>query len=122
MYKTTKSAISMLLALMLVICVLPASGLGAVREAAELTAPDGYNANDYGKLAAFLEQTDEAGIKNGEKLSDNYDPALPKTWGDCFEWAEEDGELRIALVHIQKQDVVGTLDLSDCTALYVRLA
>ena len=42
---------------------------------------EGYNDHDYQKLVAFLEQTDEEGVKNGEKLSEDYDPNDPETWG-----------------------------------------
>ena len=30
--------------------------------------PDGYNDHDYQKMVAFFEQTDENGVRNGEKL------------------------------------------------------
>ncbi|MBR5714822.1 MAG: hypothetical protein IKX58_08620, partial [Clostridia bacterium] len=67
--------------------------------------PEGYNDHDYQKLVAFLEQTDYQGVKNGEKLSDNYDPNDPETWGTAywgnqsFQWIESDGELRIQRIY-----------------------
>ncbi|MBR3460618.1 MAG: hypothetical protein IKH21_07540, partial [Clostridia bacterium] len=47
---------------------------------ARYPTPEGYNDHDYQKLVAFLEQTDDEGVKNGEKLSENYDPNDPATW------------------------------------------
>ncbi len=80
--------------------------------------PEGYNDHDYQKLVAFLEQTDDEGVKNGEKLSDNYDPNDPTTWGSyLFEWIESDGELRIQIIDVRWRRLCGTLDVSGCTAL-----
>lgn len=45
--------------------------------------PDGYNDHDYQKMVAFFEQTDENGVRNGEKLSENYDPTDPGTWWEA---------------------------------------
>ena len=42
--------------------------------------PDGYNDHDYQKMVAFFEQTDENGVRNGEKLSENYDPTDSETY------------------------------------------
>ena len=36
--------------------------------------------DDAAKLAAFFELTDENGVRNGEKLFENYDPANKSTW------------------------------------------
>ena len=84
--------------------------------------PEGYNNHDYQKLVAFLEQTDDEGVKNGEKCSDNYDPNDPETWGTCyygqrFQWIELDGELRIQSIYVYSKRLCGTLDVSGCTAL-----
>ncbi|MBR5717668.1 MAG: leucine-rich repeat domain-containing protein, partial [Clostridia bacterium] len=85
--------------------------------------PEGYNDNDYQKLVAFLEQTDEEGVKNGEKLSENYDPNDPTTWGTYyygnqrFQWIESDGELRIQRICVLGMGLCGALDVSGCTAL-----
>ena len=84
--------------------------------------PEGYNDNDYQKLVAFLEQTDDEGVKNGEKLSDNYDPNDPATWGTYwngqrFQWIESDGELRIQIIYGESCGLCGLLDVSGCTAL-----
>lgn len=39
-----------------------------------------YDEHDTAKLLAFLEQEDENGVKNGEKLNENYDPNDISTW------------------------------------------
>ena len=64
-------------------------------------------------------------MKNGEKLSHNYDPNDPATWGTYwngqrFQWIESDGELRIQRIYAYVNYVkrlCGTLDVSGCTAL-----
>ena len=42
--------------------------------------PGGYNDHDYQKMVAFFEQTDENGVRNGEKLSEDYDPTDSETY------------------------------------------
>ena len=81
--------------------------------------PEGYNDHDYQKLVAFLEQTDDEGVKNGEKCSDNYDPNDPTTWetDGGFQWIESDGELRIEDIYVWSKNLCGVLDVSGCTAL-----
>ncbi|MBQ3849912.1 MAG: leucine-rich repeat domain-containing protein, partial [Clostridia bacterium] len=84
--------------------------------------PEGYNNHDYQKLVAFLEQTDDEGVKNGEKCNYNYDPNDPTTWGTYwddqrFQWIESDGELRIQRIDVDRCGLCGTLDVSGCTAL-----
>ena len=88
--------------------------------------PKGYNPHDYKKVRAFLEQTDNEGRKNGDKLSYNYDPNDPTTWGTYggkylssqrFKWIEFNGELRIQSIYVAGCEICGTLDVSGCTAL-----
>ncbi|MBR3460573.1 MAG: hypothetical protein IKH21_07290 [Clostridia bacterium] len=97
--------------------------------------PEGYNDHDYQKLVAFLEQTDEEGMKNGERLSEDYDPNDPETWGSYytedqyinrFQWIESDGELRICQIDVYNEPdeydnhlhpLWGTLDVSGCITL-----
>jgi|GEM_PF-2905543 len=100
-----------------------------------------YNANDFSKAVAFLELIDENGTKNGDKLSDNYDSSDPSTWGmyvdyvwyydeesdewygeeeliPCFGWVEENDGYRLNYIHLEQEaDVVGLLDISNCTDL-----
>ena len=78
----------------------------------EQPTPDGYNDNDYQKLVTFLELVDENGVKNGEKLSENYDPQDPATWKGTT-W--ENG--RIKKIYFSYEKCVGKLDVSDCTML-----
>ena len=42
--------------------------------------PGGYNDHDYQKMVAFFEQTDENGVRNGEKLSEDYYPTDSETY------------------------------------------
>ena len=94
--------------------------------------PDGYNDHDYQKMVAFFEQTDENGVRNGEKLSENYDPTDPGTWwkyddGYCrgnIEWTTVAGEYRLYEIffggssnYAHPLELVGFLDVSRCTAL-----
>ncbi|MBR6006678.1 MAG: hypothetical protein IK064_03540 [Clostridia bacterium] len=141
MKKNILSVIAAALALALAFAGLPVIPVSAVTFEPCWTVPSGYNAHDYDKCAAFLEQADESGVKNGEKLSENYDPNDPDTWGTYeqyswdedgnmsiydaprFEWAGADGELRICYIIISDREydeawgLVGTLDVSGCTEL-----
>lgn len=62
-------------------------------------APD-VNEEDAAKLTAFFETADDAGVKNGEKLFENYDPADPASWktdGMSIGWNAEGRLERIDL-------------------------
>ena len=87
--------------------------------------PDGYNDHDYQKMVAFFEQTDENGVRNGETLSENYDPTDPGTWWEAdgseigVEWTVDDDEYRICEIRIGSSSLgmMGNLDVSGCTGL-----
>lgn len=87
--------------------------------------PDGYNDHDYQKMVAFFEQTDENGVRNGEKLSENYDSTDPGTWWEAdgseigVEWTVDDDEYRICEIRIGSSSLgmMGNLDVSGCTGL-----
>lgn len=87
--------------------------------------PHGYNDHDYQKMVAFFEQTDENGVRNGEKLSENYDPTDPGTWWEAdgseigVEWTVDDDEYRICEIRIGSSSLgmMGNLDVSGCTGL-----
>ena len=87
--------------------------------------PDGYNDHDYQKMVALFEQTDENGVRNGEKLSENYDPTDPGTWWEAdgseigVEWTVDDDEYRICEIRIGSSSLgmMGNLDVSGCTGL-----
>ena len=73
---------ALITALFLAYTVLPISFISSEAAAtADRTVPAGYNEHDYDKCVTFLEQTDPSGEKNGEKLSSDYDPDDPETWG-----------------------------------------
>lgn len=92
-------------------------------------APKGYDASEYAKIAAFLEQRDDNGVTNGEKISPDYDPDLPKTWsrdiggGETygFLFRRYFGKYRLDRVRLDRPDggdaLVGILDVSDCVLL-----
>ena len=127
MKKQLKAALAAALALIMALAMIPTSALPRFDAKAEAepywTVPAGYNEYDYNKCAAFLEQTDENGVKNGEKLSSSYDPNDPGTWGinnwneAHFEWTAVNGEQRIHKMRIYSANLFGGLDLSGCTAL-----
>ena len=94
--------------------------------------PDGYNDHDYQKMVAFFEQTDENGVRNGEKLSEDYDPTDPETWRKydgnycrgTIKWTTVAGEYRLCEIFFGGRstdayplELVGFLDVSECTAL-----
>ncbi|MCR5611348.1 MAG: hypothetical protein K6F68_05895 [Clostridiales bacterium] len=78
-------------------------------------APSGYSSADYEKMAAFLEKTDESGVKNGLKLSPAYVKLDPSTWaGVVFTGTSPKKILSFTAVDVP---LVGELDLSGLTAL-----
>lgn len=111
-----KSLISFALALLLTLASIPAFAFVAAD----------YNAHDVEKLTAFFEQTDAAGVKNGEKLFENYLPNDPSTWAGLAELDQiadfqdivlwnEDGSLRRLCV--SNRGLCGPLDLAGCESL-----
>ncbi|MBR3298057.1 MAG: hypothetical protein IKI64_02525 [Clostridia bacterium] len=125
-----KRYISVALAASLACCMalmpLPASAQTSVEctveRAPRWAVPEGYNAHDYDKCAAFLEQTDDEGATNGSKLSTSYDPNDPTTWGsswsgDYFAWTEVGGEKRLRSIDVSARYQVGRFDFSDCSSL-----
>ena len=148
MKRTITSVFAAVLALVMALAVVPVSALPRfeVKEgpAPTWTVPEGYNAHDYTKCVEFLEQADENGVKNGEKLSGswtdnefipgNYDPNDPLTWGrtasfqpvDRFIWTFTADGVRIKEVDADLYPfwsipgvapLVGSLDFSGCTEL-----
>jgi len=86
-----------------------------------------YNEHDVQKLRAFFEQAGVNGVKNGDKLFDNYNADDPATWvgqaqlepiwnnmQDMVRWTD-DGRL-LSLV-ITNSELCGNLDLADCSSL-----
>ncbi len=134
MKRKLKAIAAVLLVLVMFISAMP---MQLVAEAmtpptTRYATPDGYNDHDYQKMVAFFEQTDENGVRNGEKLSENYDPTDPGTWwkyddGYCrgnIEWTTVAGEYRLYEIffggssnYAHPLELVGFLDVSGCTAL-----
>ena len=124
MKKLLKAALAAALALIMALTVIPASALLRFDAKAEAepgwTVPAGYNEYDYNKCAAFFEQTDENGVKNGEKMNSSYDPNDPATWvggWNRFFWIEVNGEQRVRNIQIYAENLCGGLDLSGCTSI-----
>ncbi|MGN0767156.1 MAG: leucine-rich repeat domain-containing protein [Christensenellales bacterium] len=108
-----KRIAALITAALLSVCMMPLSSLA---DGTRYPTPDGYNENDYQKLVTFLELVDENGARNGEKLSESYDPLDPATW-EGTTW--ENG--RIKEIDFERyaynEKCVGKLDVSDCTML-----
>lgn len=138
MSKKTVSLFAAVLAMLLVLTALPLFPPAAEAAKPLWTVPDGYNAHDYNKCAAFLEQTNENGEKNGEILArwttfiqNDYDVNDPSTWGNDFyidggeivyiypfEWVSVGGEMRISKITLIYGDsLVGSGDFAGCTEL-----
>ncbi len=123
MKRIRRSTIAAALALCMLLLVLPTlaqpSALYEAGAQPYWSVPEGYNENDYNRCAAFLEQTDENGVKNGERLIEGYDVNDPVSWGEFnFQWAERDGLKRLVTVSLwQATGLTGSLDLSGCGAL-----
>lgn len=117
--------ISVLLAALL-FAALPVS-LASGERVSPFKAPAGYNETDYNNCVAFLEQSDEQGIKNGKKMSPDYDPLDPTTWGtytdedgikhDCYRFEQAGGEKRLVEIKANNLGLVGIMDMSGCAEL-----
>lgn len=77
--------------------------------------PSGYDAHDRAAMLAFLETEDEDGVKNGEKLSADYDPLDPSTWAGIV-WTEDE-EKRLKFFTAAYSELCGVLDLNGASAL-----
>ena len=117
--------IACILALLLTAAVMPHVAALTSSEP-RWTVPEGYNAHDYAKCVEFLEQEDEDGVKNGQKLDENYSPNDPFSWGSYmdgdnkisdFMFEAYDGEMHIALIKVNESDLVGTMDMAGCVVL-----
>lgn len=88
------------------------------RVRAAYSTPEGYNANDYQKMLAFLLEKDANGVTNGKKINSDFTPGDPETWEPAVSWKEVDGEKRVKSIDWVgfPIDLVGKLDLSGATA------
>lgn len=83
--------------------------------------PAGYNLYEYERILDFLEWRDEgSSIRNGNRLSPNYDPWDPATWGwkngsPRFQWQTYDGEKHLVRIDVTQASgqLTGGLDLID---------
>lgn len=88
------------------------------RVRAAYSTPEGYNANDYQKMLAFLLEKDANGVTNGKKINSGFTPGDPATWEPSVSWTEVDGEKRVSIIDWYGCAIglVGNLDLSGATA------
>ena len=108
--KRMKMGIAVLItAALLLVCMTP---LAVFADNTRYPTPGGYNDNDYQKLVTFLELEDESGVRNGEKISENYDSQDPTTW-EGTTW--ENGN--IFQIDFYDRNLIGKLDVSNCTEL-----
>ena len=75
-----------------------------------------YVPHDVACLRSFLEQTDSNGVKNGKKINSSYDANDTSTWTGVT-WTEIGGEQRVIALEWDGKSLVGSLDVSGCTAL-----
>ena len=61
-----------------------------------------FDENDVSIVHDFLEQKDESGKKNGEKLMSAYDAEKPETWTCCF-WVEREGVANLEALFLDNQ-------------------
>ncbi|MBR0134905.1 MAG: hypothetical protein IJM18_01775 [Clostridia bacterium] len=94
---------------------------------------EGYNEDEVKKLAAYFETADADGVKNGDKLFIDYDPADPATWispvsdgtHDNFTWNDEGRLVRFDLLITDgsAKELAGKLEITDFSALeYLNIA
>jgi len=86
--------------------ILPAKG--------SAEAPEGYDPHDYRKLVSFLEQSNGDG-KNGNRISEYYDPLDPSTWTRVI-WTDTLPK-KVRSIQWDWMGLVGSLDVSNCEAL-----
>ncbi|MEG1560162.1 MAG: dockerin type I domain-containing protein [Clostridia bacterium] len=83
-----------------------------------------YNAHDVEIFRAFLEKTDDNGVKNGKKINALYNPDDPATWtienySEQYDFGVNWDEKGRSVAFYSASPIVlyGTLELSDCDAL-----
>ncbi|MDO5308123.1 MAG: hypothetical protein Q4G03_01300 [Planctomycetia bacterium] len=79
--------------------------------------PNGYATEDWNCIKRFLELTDENGVKNGVKIAgDDYSPDFLEDFKGLT-WSQFDGKYRVTQISWSNYDLVGDLDLIDCSKL-----
>lgn len=86
--------------------ILPATGSAEV--------PEGYDPHDYQKLVSFLELPNGGG-KNGDRISENYDPDHPSTWGGVT-WSAFIPK-KVTRIEWKNKGLIGSLDVNGFTEL-----
>ena len=122
--------VAALMILMIVVPALAAAEPATADVAPAFETPEGYNDIDYQNFVAFLEQTDENGVKNGERMNENYDPNDPATFTfsgpygspQGVRWMQFNGLYYAVSFGTNTADgsslgLVGELDVSGCERL-----
>ena len=103
--------------------------------ALRFNTPIGYNDHDYQTFVAFMEKTDENGVRNGEKVVVPFDgyylPAFPVTWsyyyydheiGQLYMYGvfftDDEEDARACSLWLYDMDLVGPLDFEGCDEMY----
>ncbi len=117
--KRLQAVLMLLFGLLIAVSCVGCGLLGGKRGAdGSGTVSGGYNKHDYDALAAFLEQKDGGGVKNGEKINKDYSVNDPSTW-QGVEWTDTSEGKRVYRADLGGTD--GDLDLTGCTGLTMLL-
>ena len=79
--------------------------------------PEGYSATDWNALKRFLETTDLQGVKNGAKVSAQYGAGFLDELPGVVWKTDATGVKRVNSIAWSNAGVVGTLDLTELSAL-----
>jgi len=79
--------------------------------------PEGYSATDWNALKRFLETTDSQGVKNGAKVSAQYGAGFLDELPGVVWKTDATGVKRVKSIAWSNAGVVGTLDLTELSAL-----
>lgn len=112
-----KKIISMMLVAMMIVTVSALPMQIAAETLTPHSAPYGYSETDYNQLLAYLEQTNSAGVKNGQQLNDYYNPDDPTSWYGVT-WVESYSGMKyiefisFSAYYYPERNLVGELNLS----------
>ena len=103
-----RAPLCLALALMLVLCLLPAAVLAADDD------HDGFDDGEMAKLREFLDQESSvAGNTNGLQLTPGYNASVPATWASFFTWSGG----HVTQISLSSLGLAGSLDVSGFTSL-----
>lgn len=88
-----------------------------ITDDADSFVPQGYSATDWNALKRFLETTDSQGVKNGRKVSAQYGAGFLNELPGVAWKTDATGVKRVKSIAWPNAGVVGTLDLTELSAL-----